>query len=62
VGTAFRGGPIVNSDGEVVAIASRAYAPQGFDPGAVLFAPTVQLTCDKILHCPRNGAVTAGSR
>ena len=37
VGAAFQGGPLVNSAGEVLGVASRAYAPLGFAPEAVFF-------------------------
>jgi S1-C subfamily serine protease len=52
VGKQFQGGPLLNSDGEVVAVASRAYSPLGFQPESVFFAPLVRLSCDVVLHCP----------
>ena len=52
VGTQFQGGPLVNSDGDVVAVASRTYSPLGFNPSTVFFAPLVRLSCDTVLRCP----------
>ncbi len=52
VGTQFQGGPLLNSDGEVVAVASRTYSPLGFQPESVFFAPLVRLSCDTVLTCP----------
>ena len=52
VGMQFRGGPLLNSDGEVIGVASRNYAPLGFTPDAVWFAPAIRSSCDKVLRCP----------
>jgi S1-C subfamily serine protease len=52
VGPQLQGAPLVNSNGEVVGIASRAYAPLGFAPDAVWFAPFIKAACDKVLQCP----------
>ena len=46
VGAAFQGGPLVDSDGHVVAVASRAYAPLGFDPGTVTWGVPIRSSCD----------------
>lgn len=51
LGQAFRGGPLVNGHGEVVGIASLAYAPLNFAPGDVTFAVPVQATCERVLTC-----------
>lgn len=59
VGVQFQGGPLINSDGEVVAIASRTYSPLGFTPEGVYFAPLVRLACDAVLQCP-DGAQQPG--
>jgi S1-C subfamily serine protease len=58
VGLQFRGGPLVSSNGEVVGIASRAYAPLGFRADAVWFAPTIRMACDKVLRCPSDAGAT----
>jgi S1-C subfamily serine protease len=52
IGPQLQGAPLVNSNGEVVGIASRAYAPLGFAPDAVWFAPFIKTACDKVLQCP----------
>jgi hypothetical protein len=60
VGTQFQGGPIINSDGEVVAVASRTYSPLHFNPQAVYFAPLVRLACDTVLKCPEGNPQPGG--
>jgi S1-C subfamily serine protease len=60
IGTQFQGGPIVNSDGEVVAVASRTYSPLHFNPQAVYFAPLVRLACDTVLKCPEGNPQPGG--
>ncbi len=52
VGTHFQGGPLLDADGEVLAVTSRAYSPLGFNPQAVFFAPPVRSTCGAVLQCP----------
>jgi len=52
VGAAFQGGPLVNSNGEVVAVASRAYSPLGFAPEAVFFGVPIRTSCAEVLRCP----------
>ena len=52
VGPQFQGGPIINSEGQVLAVASRTYAPLGFPPQTVYFAPYVEAACNKVLSCP----------
>jgi S1-C subfamily serine protease len=62
VGPAFQGGPLLNDKGEVVAVASRAYAPLGFGTDDVFFAVPIRATCEKILRCPDGGGTpSAGS-
>lgn len=51
VGQAFRGGPVVDGHGRVVAIASLVYAPLNFAPGDVPFAVPVQQACERVLTC-----------
>ena len=51
VGSAWQGGPVVNQDGKVVAVASLAYQPLGFNPGQVPFAPPVDAACERLLDC-----------
>lgn len=59
VGAAHRGGPLLDADGAVIGVASRTYAPLGFDPLAVFFAPPIRVACDTVIRCP-DGAVTPG--
>ena len=56
IGSDFQGGPIVNSAGQVIAVASRSYAPLGFTSEGVWFAPYVEAACNKVLSCP-NGTL-----
>jgi S1-C subfamily serine protease len=60
VGPQFQGGPIVNSSGQIVAVASRTFAPLGFTPDGVYYGPYLQAACSKILTCP-NGSFAAAS-
>lgn len=59
IGQAFQGGPIVNRNGQVVAVASRSYSPLGFASQGVWYAPYVQSACNKVLSCP--GGTLVGS-
>ena len=52
VGVQFQGGPLVNGNGEVVGVSSRTYAPLGFAPDTVWFAPPIKDACVKVLKCP----------
>jgi S1-C subfamily serine protease len=60
VGTQFQGGPLLNSDGEVVAVASRTYSPLGFQPQSVFFAPLVRVSCNTVLKCPNGNPQPGG--
>lgn len=55
VGTHFQGGPVLTSQGEVIAVASRTYAPLGFRPEAVFFGVPVRSSCAQVLQCPSAG-------
>lgn len=52
IGAAFTGGPLLDSRGEVVGVASRAYSPVGFDPLAVFFGVPIRDACAQVLSCP----------
>ncbi|MEA3019641.1 MAG: hypothetical protein QOI47_1165 [Actinomycetota bacterium] len=52
IGPQFQGAPLLNSNGEVVGVASRTYAPLGFTPESVWFAPPIKAACEKVLQCP----------
>lgn len=62
IGQHFQGGPLINSSGEVVGVASRAYAPLNFTSDGVYFGVPIQLACDRVLHCPSGGAASAGAQ
>lgn len=49
---AFLGGPLVNSNAEVVGVGSRAYAPLGFRSEEVTYAPLIRAACEAVLQCP----------
>jgi S1-C subfamily serine protease len=62
IGSAFQGGPLLNSEGKVLAVASRAYAPLGFGTDAVFFGVPIRAACEKVLKCPDGGNPTAGAK
>ena len=52
VGSSWQGGPVVDQDGKVVAVASLGgYQPLGFNPGQVPFAAPVDAACETLLDC-----------
>ena len=56
VGAAFQGGPLLSSAGQVLALASRSYAPVGFTPEAVFFGVPIRNSCGKVIKCPSGQA------
>jgi S1-C subfamily serine protease len=62
VGAAFQGGPLVNSKGEAIGIASRAYSPLGFSSEGVFFGIPVKAACDRVLECPGGDPASPGAR
>lgn len=62
VGAHFQGGPLINSDGKVLAVASRAYAPLGFRTEGVYFSVPIRTACDRVLRCPAGTPAGAGNR
>ena len=46
IGQAFQGGPLVDSDGKVVGISSRTFAPLGFQSDGVWWAPAIRMACE----------------
>jgi S1-C subfamily serine protease len=62
VGTAFQGGPLINGQGDVVGVASRAYNPLGFTSDGVYFGVPIQAACDQILNCPGGSPPSAGPK
>jgi S1-C subfamily serine protease len=55
IGAAFQGGPLLNSQGEVVAVASRTYAPLNFETESVFFGVPVRNACAEVVRCPEDG-------
>lgn len=51
MGPLFVGGPLLNSQGVVVGVASMNYNPVGVDTGEVRHAADVQAICERILSC-----------
>lgn len=62
VSGAFVGGPVLNSSGEVVGVASRAYAPLGFASDLNTYAPPIRAACTRILRCPNDQANAPAGR
>ncbi len=62
IGTHFRGGPIIDSQGRVVAVASWNYAPLGFTSTGVFFAPPIAASCEQVLRCLNNRVDGAGAQ
>ncbi|HUR17520.1 MAG TPA: serine protease [Acidimicrobiales bacterium] len=62
VGQSFQGGPIITSEGAVLAVASRAYAPLGFSSDGVFFAPLIRAACEKVVKCPEGDRVGRGDK
>lgn len=62
IGQAFQGGPLVDSDGKVVGINSRNFAPLGFTSDGVWWAPTIRMACEKVLKCPGDNPSGAGDK
>ncbi|MDQ1445895.1 MAG: serine protease Do [Acidimicrobiaceae bacterium] len=62
IGPAFQGGPLVNSDGKVLAVSSRSYGPLGFRTDSVWFGVPIRAACDRILKCPSGAVSGAGDR
>ena len=56
VGAAFQGGPLLNSAGQVLAVASRVYSPLGFAPEAVFFGVPIRTSCTEVIRCPDDKA------
>ena len=52
IGAAFQGGPLLDSDAQVIAVASRAYSPLGFAPEAVFIGVPIRNVCAEIVDCP----------
>ena len=62
VGPAFQGGPLVNSKGELLGVASRSFAPLGFASDAVFFGIPIRGICTRVVKCPDGEVGGAGTR
>ena len=62
VGQGFQGGPLVNSKGELLGVASRSFSPLGFSSDGVYFSVPIRAACDKVLRCPEDSVAGAGAR
>lgn len=60
IGPPFQGGPVVDQQGQVIAVGSRSYSPLGFSGGPPWFVPYVQAACNKVLDCP-GGSLSGAS-
>jgi S1-C subfamily serine protease len=58
IGPTFQGAPIVDSDGKLIAIGSRVYAPYNFATDAMWIGVPPTAMCATVLRCP-NGSPTA---
>jgi S1-C subfamily serine protease len=52
IGAAFQGGPLIDSQGRVLGVASRRYSPLGFAPEDVFFAVPIGTACSGVIRCP----------
>ncbi len=62
IGQAFQGGPLLDSDGKVIGISSRSFAPLGFVSDDVWWAPAIRDACEKVLRCPGDSVTGAGDK
>lgn len=62
VSGAYEGGPLVNSNGEVIGLATTWYTPLGFRSPEVPYAPPIRSACDQVLTCPDDDGGSPGER
>jgi S1-C subfamily serine protease len=62
IGPSFQGGPLVDSDGNVMGVASRSYAPLNFATDSVWFGVPIQDACEQVLKCPAGSPVSPGTQ
>jgi S1-C subfamily serine protease len=62
IAPSFQGGPLVDSNGLVMAVASRSYAPLNFATDSVWFGVPIRAACDKVLKCPTENTATPGAQ
>ncbi|MEW6153541.1 MAG: trypsin-like peptidase domain-containing protein [Actinomycetota bacterium] len=56
VDDARQGAPLVNAEGEVIGMASRAYNPGGRGTDSVFFAVPINAACERVLRCGSGNA------
>ena len=61
IGTDWRGGPIITTDGKILGVASLDYQPKGFNPGEIHDAVFVPVICQGVLSCG-GGIKTKGNK
>lgn len=62
VAPAFQGGPLVDSDGNVMAVGSRSYAPLNFATDSVWFGVPIRDACEQVLKCPAGTVAGPGNK
>jgi S1-C subfamily serine protease len=62
IGPSFQGAPIVDSNGKLIAIASRVYAPFNFATDAMWIGVPPTAMCAKVLRCPNGAPTTPGDQ
>lgn len=63
LGVAYRGGPLLDSEGRVVGTTSMTFSPLGFaSPEGITFSLPVRDTCSKLLTCPNDNNSASGAR
>ena len=62
VGQAFQGGPLLSSEGKVLGVASRSYAPLGYASDGIWFAVPGKTACEKVLKCPNGDPTSPGDK
>ena len=63
VGVAYQGGPLLNSEGQVIGVASLNYAPFGFvSRDGITFAIPIRDTCKQLLTCPADANSVQGAK
>jgi S1-C subfamily serine protease len=62
LGSAFRGAPLLDDRGRVIAVGSKTFAPLGFVSDGVYFAPPIGAACAKVLRCEADVVKGAGAQ
>lgn len=62
IGQAFQGGPLLSSEGKVLGVASRTYAPLGYATDQIWFAVPGKAACERVLKCPNGDPAAPGDK